>query len=349
MESKKTELRLLDTSTSQVNVSGATLLDVAKVAGVSPITVSRALNQPHRVRPNTVAKVQAAVRQTGYVKNMMAGALASSRTRLVALVLPNIATPIYADMVQAASMRLTKAGYQVLLGLSGYEAWQEEILLETILSRRPDGVLLTGTLHTDNARRMLQQANIPVVETWDMTPSPIDMVIGFSHEEVGHAMAHHLVERGYRRIGIISVDDPRARRRNQGLQVGLAKHGIEVLGAQVMTGPATLQLGREGTALLLDRHRDIDVIVCSSDTVAHGVLTEALFRGLQVPRQLAAMGFGDLNFASQTFPPITTVAVDGASIGDLAARAVLDRVEGTNTARGRVIDTGFKLVQRGST
>jgi LacI family gluconate utilization system Gnt-I transcriptional repressor len=349
MESKKTELRLLDMPTAQVNVSAATLIDVARVAGVSPITVSRALNQPHRVRPNTVAKVQAAVRQTGYVKNMMAGSLASSSTKLVALVLPNIATPIYADMVQAASIRLTKAGYQVLLGLSGYEAWQEEILLETILSRRPDGVLLTGTLHTDNARRMLQQANIPVVETWDMTPSPIDMVIGFSHEEVGHAMAHHLVERGYRRVGIISVDDPRAKRRNQGLHAGLAKHGIEVLGSQVMMGPATLQLGREGTAALLDRYPETDVIVCSSDTVAHGVLTEALFRGLRVPQQLAAMGFGDLNFASQTFPPITTVAVDGASIGNLAAQAVLDRVSGANGARGRVIDTGFTLVRRGST
>ena len=145
----KTDLRVLHTPTADLSVSGATLIDVAKVAGVSPITVSRALNQPHLVRPNTVAKVQEAVQQTGYVKNMMAGALASNRSKLISLVLPTIATPIFADMVEAASDRLTQAGYQVLLGLSRYEAWREEVLVETILSRRPDGVMLTGTLHTD--------------------------------------------------------------------------------------------------------------------------------------------------------------------------------------------------------
>jgi LacI family gluconate utilization system Gnt-I transcriptional repressor len=276
--------RQLRTPAGDISVSGATLVDVAKVAGVSPITVSRALNQPHLVRPNTVAKVQAAVQQTGYVKNMMAGALASNRSRLVSLVLPTISTPIFADMVEAASESLTRSGYQVMLGLSSYEAWREEMLVETILSRRPDGVILTGTLHTDSTRRRLQMsARMPVVETWDMTPSPIDMMIGFSHEEVGHAIALHLLERGYRRIAILAVEDPRAARRNQGLQSGLAKQGVEVAAVQIMPLPSTFQLGREGISRLLERCPDVDVVVCSSDTLAHGVLTEAISRGLGVP------------------------------------------------------------------
>jgi LacI family gluconate utilization system Gnt-I transcriptional repressor len=342
--------RQLRTPAGDISVSGATLVDVAKVAGVSPITVSRALNQPHLVRPNTVAKVQAAVQQTGYVKNMMAGALASNRSRLVSLVLPTISTPIFADMVEAASESLTRSGYQVMLGLSSYEAWREEMLVETILSRRPDGVILTGTLHTDSTRRRLQMSGVPVVETWDMTPSPIDMMIGFSHEEVGHAIALHLLERGYRRIAILAVEDPRAARRNQGLQSGLAKQGVEVAAVQIMPLPSTFQLGREGISRLLERCPDVDVVVCSSDTLAHGVLTEAISRGLGVPGQLAVLGFGDLSFAAHTYPPLSTVRVDGANIGRLAAQAIVARVEGEGGAPvARLTDTGFELIQRGST
>jgi LacI family gluconate utilization system Gnt-I transcriptional repressor len=309
--------------------------------------VSRALNQPHLVRPNTVAKVQAAVQQTGYVRNMMAGALASSRSRLVSLVLPTISTPIFADMVQAASDQLTAAGYQVMLGLSSYEAWREEMLVETILSRRPDGVILTGSLHTDATRRRLQASHVPVVEAWDLTPSPIDMMVGFSHEEVGHAIAQHLLERGYKRIAILAVEDPRAARRNQGLQAGLAKHGVQVAAIEVMPLPSTFALGRDGLALLLERCPDVDAVVCSSDTLAHGVLTEAIARGLAVPQQLAVLGFGDLNFAARTYPPLSTVRVDGANIGRVAAQAILDRLEGK--AVSSLTDTGFQLIQRGST
>ncbi|WP_395399612.1 LacI family DNA-binding transcriptional regulator [Pseudoduganella sp. UC29_106] len=350
MKPKKPELRLLKTDTGDLPVSGATLIDVARVAGVSPITVSRALNQPQLVRPNTLAKVQAAIEETGYIKNMLAGALAMSRSKLVSVVMPNVANPIFADMVQAASDTLTDAGYQVLLGLSGYETWREELLVETILSRRPDGVILTGTLHTDSTRHRLQKSGIPVVETWDMTPAPIDMVIGFSHEEVGRAVAGHLIERGYRRIAILSMDDGRAARRRQGLQVALAKQGLSVVASEIMPGAATLQRGREGTARLLAARPDIDVIVASSDTLAHGVLIEAAARGLQVPQQLAVIGFGDQNFAAHVHPALSTVRVDGEMIGTLAAKAILQRLNPqSDTKVAAVTDTGFQLVHRAST
>jgi len=350
MKPKKPELRLLKTGTVDIPVSSATLIDVARVAGVSPITVSRALNHPNLVRPNTLAKVQAAIEETGYVKNMLAGGLAMSRSKLVSVVMPNVANPIFADMVQAACDTLTAAGYQVLLGLSGYETWREELLVETILSRRPDGVILTGTLHTDNTRHRLQRSGIPVVETWDMTPAPIDMVIGFSHEEVGRAVASHLIERGYRRIAILSMDDGRAARRRQGLQVALARHGLSVEANEIMPGSATLQLGREGTARLLAKNPGIEVIVASSDTLAHGVLTEAAARGMQVPEQLAVIGFGDQNFAAHVHPPLSTVRVDGEMIGTLAAKAILQRLEPRSGApMDAVTDTGFQLIHRAST
>lgn len=325
-----------------------TLIDVAKAAGVSPITVSRALNEPQLVRPATLAKVQDAVKRTGYVKNMLAGGLASSRSKLVALVLPTISTQTFADMVQGATDRLTAAGYQLLLGIVGYETWREEILVETILSRRPDGVILTGSLHTDSTRQRLLQIGTPVVETWDMTPHPIDMMIGFSHEEVGHACAAHLLNKGYRRFGMLTANDPRAGQRTQGFQVALAKQGVTVVSARQVPAPGALPQGRLGAVALLDEYPDLDAIFCSSDTLAHGVLIEAQTRGLRVPEDLAIMGFGDLNFSDYTNPPLSTVKVDGAKIGALSAQALLDRLNGDDSA-DRIVNTGFELIQRGST
>ncbi|TFW14761.1 LacI family DNA-binding transcriptional regulator [Duganella callida] len=330
--------------------SAVTLIDVAKAAGVSPITVSRALNEPQLVRPATLAKVQEAVKRTGYVKNMLAGGLASSRSKLVAMVLPTISTQTFADMVQGATDRLTAAGYQLLLGIVGYEMWREEILVETVLSRRPDGVILTGSLHTDSTRQRLQQLGIPVVETWDTTSHPIDMSIGFSHEEVGHACAAHLLERGYRRFGMLTANDPRAGQRTQGFQVTLAKQGVSVIASHQIQAPGALPQGRMGAVKLLDAHPELDCIFCSSDTLAHGVLIEAQSRGLRVPRDLAIMGFGDLNFSGCTEPPLSTVRVDGARIGAMSAQALLDRLNGSEEAPAeRVINTGFELIQRGST
>lgn len=328
-------------------ITSATLNDVARVAGVSPITVSRALNQPHLVRPGTLAKIQAAVRETGYARSRPAPA-AADRSKLVALILPTVANPIFADMVQAASDKLTEGGYQLMLGLAGYELWREEILVETVLSRRPDGLIVTGTLHSDNTRRRLEGAGIPIVETWDMTPHPIDMLVGFSHEAVGHTVAARMVEKGYRRIAILTANDPRAARRNLGLQAALARQGLNVIATETVPVPASLQLGREGCARLLAAHPDIELIVCSSDTLAQGAMTEAASRGLRIPERLAVLGFGDLNFAAHTFPPMSSVKVDGVAIGALAAQAILERLGAAPGRMPKVTDTGFQLIERGS-
>lgn len=336
------------------HITSATLIDVARVAGVSPITVSRALNQPQLVRPGTLARIQAAVRETGYARNP-APAVApatAQRSKLVALILPTVSNPIFTDMVQAASDKLTEGGYQLLLGLAGYETWREEILVETVLSRRPDGIILTGTLHSDNTRKHLAQAGIPVVETWDLTPSPIDMVVGFSHEEVGKAVAQRMLDKGYRRIGLLTASDPRAARRNQGLQAALARQGVNVVATETVPVPASLQLGREGCARLLASAPETELVVCSSDTLAQGALTEAASRGIKVPRQLAILGFGDLNFAAHTYPSLSSVRVDGHAIGRLAADVLLQRLalpSGAAVAKPQVIDTGFELIERGST
>lgn len=330
--------------------SNLTLIDVAKVAGVSPMTVSRALHRPELVSELTREKVREAVRATGYVSNMLAGGLASNKSRLVAIFLPTIANSIFADTVQALIDRLTEAGYQTLLGLTGYSPEQEEALLEAVLGRRPDGIVLTGTLHTESSRIRLAQAGIPVVEAWDLSEAPIDMLVGFSHEQVGEATARHLLEKGYRRFSVISIGDPRGLRRCNSLIAELARHGVSEVPIEVLAPPATLQIGREGLCRLLEQDSPPQIVVCSSDTIAQGVLAEAASRGLRVPEDLAVMGFGDLSSAAQVFPALSTVSVDGSRIGFQAAQALLERFKNPDSGEIPVrIDTGFRLIDRAST
>lgn len=331
-------------------VGNPTLIDVAKVAGVSPITVSRTLGRPEVVSERTRRRVLEAVRATGYVPNLAAGALSSSRSRLVAIFLPTIANSIFADTVQALTNHLTAAGYQTLLGLTGYHPVQEEALLEAVLGRRPDGIVLTGTQHTDTSRRRLARVGIPVVEAWDLCERPLDMLVGFSHEAVGHAIATYLLEKGYRRISVVGIDDPRGLRRHQGMLKALAQRGIRDVAVETLTAPATLATGREGLARLLQRGVAGEVVVCSSDTVAQGVLAEAASRRLLVPEQLAVMGFGDLSSAVSVHPPLSTVRIDGARIGQAIAQALLDRFADPLLSRQPLrLDTGFTLIERGST
>ena len=191
--------------------SGAvTLHDVAKLAGVAPITASRAVNTPEQVSEGVRKKVSEAIARTGYVPNILAGGLASSRSRLVAAVVPTISGPVFLETIQSLTHALAERGYQLMLGQSGYASNREDALLGAIIGRRPDGIVLTGIVHSADGRRRLLGAGIPVVETWDLTPTPIDMVVGFSHVDVGRAVARFLHAKGRRRLAVVAGSDERA-------------------------------------------------------------------------------------------------------------------------------------------
>lgn len=318
------------------------------MAGVSAMTVSRALNHPERVAPATLLKVREVVGQTGFVPNGMAGGLRSSRARLVAAVLPTLTGPVFQEMVRSLNQALDERGYQLMIGQSGYDASREDALLDAIIRRRPDGIVLTGIMHSAEGRRQLLAAGIPVVETWDLTPTPIDMLVGFSHERIGEAVCHFLHSRGYRHPLLLSADDDRAHRRMSGFRRMAQVLGLE---AQVPTllvpAPTTLGSGRSGLVEALATHPDTDALFCSSDMLALGVLIEAQTRGLSVPEQLGVVGLGDLEFAANLQPALTTVRIDGTRIGRTAAQFISDRAEG-RTVDEPIIDIGFEIVSRAS-
>ncbi|WP_449406259.1 LacI family DNA-binding transcriptional regulator [Massilia phosphatilytica] len=203
---------------------GLTLVDVARVAGVAPITVSRVLDSPEKVSPDLVQKVRAAIERTGYVPNLLAGSLASTKSRMIAAILPTIAGSVFLDMIQSLTETLAGAGYQLILGQAGYVNSREDELLEAIIGRRPDGIVLAGIMRSAQGRRRLQASAIPLVETWDLTPTPADMLVGFSHEDAGQAVAEFLYQRGRRRVAVISASDERAQRRNSAFAQAAVRH-----------------------------------------------------------------------------------------------------------------------------
>ena len=331
--------------------AGVTVHDVARLAGVSAITVSRALNAPDQLAADTLERVKQAVSRTGYVPNLLAGGLRSAQSQLVAAVFPTVAGPVFMGVIQALGDALDEHGYQLMLGQSGYQHSREDALLDAIIGRRASGIVLTGMTHSAEGRRRLVASRIPIVETWDLSPSPIDMAVGFNHERTGEAVCEFLHARGRRRIALVSGDDPRARRRAAGFAHAARKLGLLRDGEEIPThwvpAPASLGNSRGGLAALLEAVPGLDAVFCSSDLVALGVLTEAHARGIQVPAQLAVVGFGDLEFAAGVLPALTTVRIDSRRIGHTAARMLIERAAGRTVAEP-VVDVGFSLVQRAS-
>ncbi|MGF6602694.1 LacI family gluconate utilization system Gnt-I transcriptional repressor [Paraburkholderia sp. GAS448] len=326
---------------------GLRITDVAAQAGVAPITVSRVFNSPETVAPETLERVRQVVQKLGYVPNRLAGGLSSARSRLIAAIVPTIAHSLFSETIQVFSETMSRAGYQVLLALSGYSDSSEEALLDAVLSRRPEGVLLTGVAHADSLRERLRNVGMPIVETWDMTATPIDMLVGFSHYEIGAAVAEHFLQRKVRAPGLVSANDDRALARRDGFRARLAQAGILEIAEVLVPPPSSVAAGKAALPTLIEQAPHLDAVFCGSDLLAIGVLGAAKRLGLSVPSQLSICGFGDLEFATETTPQLTTVRVDGTRIGLTAARCLLDRLAGVE--KDKVTDVGFHIVERETT
>nr|WP_245398695.1 LacI family DNA-binding transcriptional regulator [Oceaniglobus trochenteri] len=322
---------------------------IGRLAGVSQVTVSRALSNPSKVSPETLARIREAIDLTGFVPNALAGALASRRSMLISALVPSITNIIYSSMARAFSEGMRARGYQILLSETGETPEDEERMIALHLSRQPDAVMLTGIHHTARARKALLGAGIPVVELWDISQTPIDICVGFSHGATGRAVADFACDAGHGTAAVIHAGDERAVRRMEAFSQRFTQRtGRAVTDINLRT-PASLGQGRRGLSLLLEGGglAGGGLIFCSSDLLAHGVITEAQVRGLRIPDDLAVVGFGDQEFAADVVPGITTVRVDRDALGRQAAQALLARIEGQPAERP-VFDVGFRLLRRGS-
>ena len=318
-----------------------TLSAVADLAGVSAITVSRVVRLPAMVAPETRARVEAAMRQLGYVPNLVAGALASSRTNSVGVLVPTIANSIFADTVQGLSDHLEPLGYAVILAQSRYDAAREDHVLAALLSRRPEAIIMVGSPATEDGARLLRRSGIPVAETWELPPQPIDAVAGFDNYQAGVAVARHFVAQGRKALAFIGGDDPRATRRWNGFKETALAAGLKP--------PRRLVLDRNasGSVVALADLPEVDAVFAANDAHAIGFLSGLRAAGLlrngpATEQPVAVIGLGDLEMGRLIAPSLSTIRVHGDAIGRTAAKLILTR-DGP-----RHVDLGFELVLRDS-
>lgn len=313
-----------------------TLHDVADAAGVTRITVSRFMRQPELVAESTAVRIREAIEQTGYVPNQQAGQLASGNSRIVAALIPNVGHSIFAETIQGLTEGLNGSGHELLLLSTGYSMEREEAQLRALTGWAPGAIIVTGRHHSPGALRMLrdaQAAGTPVVEIWDhpinRTDSEGFAQIGFDHVAAGRTMAQHLIDKGHVSLAYVDSgvgEDFRAHERGQGFMAEAKAQGVRVKVLRASTGDA-FDAGREMVPLLLAASRTpITAVAFANDHLACGALMEAISRGVQIPGQLALLGFGDFPIGRQLQPSLSTVRPPTADIGHIAANAVLQSV-----------------------
>ena len=326
-----------------------TMADVARVAGVSAMTVSRALKSTSSVNPDTRKAILEAAEAIGYVLDGTASSFRLQRSGFVAATIPSIDNANFAAPVGALTEGLKAAGLEVLLGATNYDLAEEERLIEQFLRRRPEAIVVTGGSHTDRARRMLEQAAIPLVETWDLPAEPIGHVVGFSNAAAIRTMVDHFADAGYRDIAFIGGEaarDSRGHDRRQGFVEAMTARGLDA-GRLIDAGPPPISVREGALAMraLIERGLGAQAVICVSDLAAFGALTECQRQGLAVPRDVAIGGFGAYEIAAYSVPTLTTIDARAAEIGAEAARLVTGLLDGRIERTERLrIEVPYRLL-----
>ena len=341
-----------------------TIADVAARAGVGAITVSRALRDPSLVSMALRAKIDNAVMELGYVPNLAARALASTRSDVVGVLVPSLTQHIFADVLRGVYDGIGTTRLHIQVGNTRNDTSEEERLLAELLRHKPAGLIVSGIDQSPAGRQMLQDAKCPVVQIMDLCADPVNRIIGFSHHDAAMAMTHHLLEMGYRRIGFLSGwMNNRSKGRLHGYVEAMTQAGLYDpllinaagdLGALALRGSwdqhqySTPTMGRKLISALWDRVPEVDAVFCNNDVLALGVLFECQARGVRVPIDFGIAGFNDEDFMEAATPAMTSVRTHRWKVGHDAVVALRRQLDG-QADHERIVDVGFDIVRRAST
>ncbi|MDK4742720.1 LacI family DNA-binding transcriptional regulator [Rhizobium sp. CNPSo 3464] len=317
-----------------------TMADVARVTGVSPMTVSRAFKADSLISKERREAILQAAEDLGYVFDSTASNLRSQKSGFVAVTIPSINNANFADTVGGLSDTLAARDMQILLGYTNYNTQEEERLIEQLLRRKPQAIVVTGGKHTERGRRLLETINIPVIETWDIPAEPIDHYVGFSNAGAVRDMVDHFVRVGYRRIAFIGGDvgrDTRGSERRIGFSAAMQAHGLDA-SRLIAAGlpPISMREGANAMAKLIETYPDTEAVVCVSDLAAYGALTECRRLGVPVPERFAIGGFGNYEIGEVCVPTLTTINAFAREIGEKTARLILDILDGNEGVDVRI-------------
>ena len=317
-----------------------TMRDVARAAGVSRMTVSRALRKDSPVSSETRERILKVVRDMNYVPDQMAGSLTTKRSGFVAVLVPSLNNLHFAETVQALTEELEVIGQQILLGHTDYSAEREEQLVEAMLRRRPEAIVLSYDGHSDRTVHLLSEVSVPVIELWERPEEPIGHTIGFSNREAAAQMTDVLLAQGYRNLVFLCEDGDdwtRGAARRAGFRQAMERAGLDPTRVlPVGKPPMSSEDGAAALDPLLARYPDVDCIFCVSDVAAFGVQSALKSRGMSVPEQVGVAGFGNFEVSRFASPSISTVVVDSKRIGREAGRLIGQLLEQKDEAAAPV-------------
>jgi len=300
--------------------------DVARVAGVSRMTVSRALRDDSPVSPETRQRIMRVVREMNYVPDQMAGSLATKRSGFVAMLIPSLNNLHFAETVQVLTEELEGIGRQILLGHTGYSGTREEKLIEDMLRRRPEAIVLSYDGHSDRSVTLLTEARVPVIELWETPAEPIGHTVGFSNRDAARRMTAALIAQGYRNLVFLGEADDdwtRGGARRAGFEDGMRAAGLSP-DRSVAYGlpPLSVEDGAAALPMILERFPDVDGIFCVADPPAFGLVCALRECGRRVPDDIGIAGFGDFEMSRFSSPSISTVTVDPRGIGRATGKMI---------------------------
>jgi LacI family transcriptional regulator len=328
----------------------ARLVDVARRAGVSTASVSRALNSPQKVSPDLRARIQDALNKLRYVPNGAARALASRRSYTIGAVVPTLSNSIFGTGVAALQQRLEEHGYTLLVANSRYDVGVETQQIRALVERGVDGLVLVGQKHRAATYELVRKFRVPYVNTYMASKGSQHPCVGFDQRAAAARLADYLIELGHRRIGLITypyTNNDRISARIRGVRDAVARHGMVLPHDMVVEAPYTLPDGRAALRRLLAIDPAITAVMCTTDLHATGVLIEAHALGMAVPSRLSVTGFDDLDASLHQDPPLTTVHIPAQELGIRAADHLVARLRGQAVPRVTLMEA--KLVIRGST
>ncbi len=325
------------------------LAEVAKLAGVSPITASRFFRNPEALSVAKRERVESAAKELGYVPNLAARALASQRSEVIGVLIPSLTNNVFSDVLRGIYDASEGSRYSIQLVNTRYSILQEEKLLRLFQAQKPAGLIVTGIDQTAESRAVMDSMNCPIAQIMEIGPNPVDMMVGFSHYDAAFAAVSHLIAQGFQRIGFLGARmDPRVQRRLEGYRDAMKAASLFDPRLVVTTPvPTSVTLGGTLLADLLSRAPDIDAVFCINDDLALGVLFECQRRQISVPDRMAIVGFNDLEFVACAVPPLTSVRTNRYEMGRSAVTMVTAAIEG-NPPPEPVVDLGFELMIRQS-
>ena len=335
---------------SRLPSRAATLQSVADAAGVHRSTAARALNAAtsHLISAEVVTRVQDVARQLGYRRDALAASLRTGRSRLVGVLLPDLANPVFAPILGGIEAELAARGYSALVANAPADADRQIAIVEQLMARRVDGLILATVRRSDPVLTHCLAAGMPVVlvnraESHARVPTVV------SDDQDGMRLAvEHLVALGHIRIGHLAgpPDLSTGMLRRQGFEAAMSRAGLDP-SVVVTAASYTREAGRAAAGELLAR-ADLSAIIAANDLLALGAYQMLAARGFACPRDISIVGHNDMPLVDMVDPPLTTVRIDHAAMGGEAARLVIARIE-DGLEQPLVRTTRPQLILRAST